>query len=214
MVRLLLIVASVWGCLSANGNAGMLTNTQNQVGTTVAGSPGKLVHLATFSIPSQPSDVFTDMRLRLFIEQSAMSAPPQLLFANAGSNPLDLFTGPPVPLQNIGNGTLTGSYIYEYLSPWIPLSSFDSQRLSNLIGSNSAGNVDAYLYSSTSLDFSVPQSSTTWVYTPGLGLSTVTTVYTSTLTLVAVPEPMTAVAFGLGAVALCLVRKRLRRNTK
>ncbi len=211
MVRLLLIVA-VLGCSSAIANAGMLTDTQNQVGTLIQGGPGRLVHLATFSIPSQSSEVFTEMRLRLWIEQSQASPPPQLLFAQSGSNPLDLFSGPPVPLQNIGNGSLTGNYIYEYVSPLITLSLFDSQRISSLISSSSGGNLDAYLYSPTSSDFSIPQSSTTWTFTRSAGFSTITNAYTSTLTLVAVPEPMTAIAFGLGLVTLCLVRKRLRRK--
>jgi len=214
MVRLLLIIASVWGCLSSNSIAGMLTSSQNQVGTTIAGSPGKLVHLATFSFPGQSAQVFTEMRLRLWIEQSQSSTPPQLLFAQAGSNPLALFSGPPTPFQNLGIGTRTGNSVYEYLSPWISLSSFDSLRLSNLIGSNVGGNVDAYLYSPTSLDFSIPQSSNTWSFSRAGDFSTVTTAYTATLNLVAVPEPTTAIAFGLGAVAFGLIRKRLRRKTK
>ncbi len=214
IVRLLLLVACVCGCLPTSVNAGMLTNSQNQIGATVAGSPGKLVRLATFSFPGQGTDVFVEMRLRLWIEQSSASSPPQLLFAQAGSNPLDLFSGPSVPLQNIGTSSIPGNFVYEYLSPWISMSSVASMRLSSMIASNSGGNVDAYLYSPTSMDFSVPQSSTTWVGNPRSGLSKVTTFYTTTLSLTTVPEPVTAIAFGLGAVALGLVRKRLGRRTR
>lgn len=214
MTRLLLlqIIVGVWGFLSSTVSAGMLSSSQNQVGATVNGSPGQLVFLATFSFPSQPSQVFTDMRLRVWIEQSATSAFPQLLFSQRGSDPLGLFAGLPVPLQNIVTSSPSIRSVYEYRSLWMSLSSFDSLRLTDLIGSDSEGKVDAYLYSA-STDFYIPQSFETLAFA-GRSSFTVSTPYTSTLDLVAVPEPMTAVAFGMGAVALGLIRKRLRKKIK
>jgi hypothetical protein len=223
MLRNLVLTGCVWGCLFANANAEMLSSSRNQIGTAVAGSPGRLVYLATFSYPSQFQSTasITQMRLRAWIEQSGGSAPPQVLLTQSGSNPLDMFSGPSLMLQNIGVSPLSNNFVAEYQSPWMNLSSQESQRISSLVASNSSGSIDAYLYSPTDFDFSAPTSSTTWVGNPRRGLTMVVNYYTTTLELSSsamsateVPEPAMAVAFGLGAVSLGLIRKRLQRKQK